>query len=119
VEARVQMAMLYDFYGSLLTVKQRQVMELYFDEDLSLGEIAAEFSVSRQAVYDTLNRAEAALKSYEDCLGLLKKHRERVTWRARIEKLLLALAKTDTTPEQRKLIVEILKLLDSKTPGGD
>ncbi len=73
MEARVRTALLYDFYGSLLTKRQQGFMELYFGEDLSLGgEIAREFGVSRQAVYDIINRAEAALKGYEQRLKLLK-----------------------------------------------
>lgn len=67
------MNLLYDFYGQLLTERQNNFMELYYGQNLSLGEIAEEFSVSRQAVYDTLKRAEQILNQYEDKLGLVAK----------------------------------------------
>lgn len=65
--------MLFDFYGQLLTDKQQKFVELYFGHDLSLGEIAENFSVSRQAVHDTLKRAEYLLNDYENKLGLVGK----------------------------------------------
>ncbi|NPV25889.1 MAG: putative DNA-binding protein [Firmicutes bacterium] len=68
-----RMALLQDFYGQLLTDKQRQVMELYYDHDLSLGEIAEEYGTSRQAVYDLIRRAEKTLEEYEAKLGLIAK----------------------------------------------
>jgi 16S rRNA (guanine1207-N2)-methyltransferase len=61
---------LFDAYGSLLTAQQRQLLCRYYQDDLSLGEIAAEMRVSRQAVHDGLRRALAALERYEAALGL-------------------------------------------------
>ena len=66
-------SLLYDFYGALLTEKQRQVMALYHEENLSLSEIGQEFGISRQAVHDTLKKAEQALEEYEDKLKLMDK----------------------------------------------
>ena len=57
-----QTSLLYDFYGQLLTERQREVMELYHEENLTLSEIADEFSISRQGVHDTLKTAEKALQ---------------------------------------------------------
>lgn len=68
-----QTSLLYDFYGQLLTKRQQEVMELYHDENLSLSEIAQEFSISRQGVHDTLKNAEKLLQSYEEKLGLVEK----------------------------------------------
>ena len=65
--------LLFDFYGKLLTKRQREVMELYYEENLSLSEIADEFEISRQGVHDALKNAEKALKGYEEKLGLLEK----------------------------------------------
>ena len=66
-------SLLYDFYSELLTEKQRQVMALYHEENLSLAEIGQEFEISRQAVHDTLKKAEQALLGYEEKLGLVEK----------------------------------------------
>ncbi len=67
--------LLYDFYGRLLTDRQKMFVELYYCQNLSLGEIAAEFKVTRQAVYDTLKRTEQSLTGYEEKLGLALKFR--------------------------------------------
>lgn len=69
--------MLFDFYRPLLTERQQTFLQLYFLEDLSLGEIAENFAVSRQAVYEHIRRAEQALEDYESKLHLLKQHEER------------------------------------------
>ena len=68
-----KISLLYDFYGRLLTEKQRQVMELYHEENLSLAEIAEEFGISRQGVHDSLKKAEHLLTEYENKLGLVAK----------------------------------------------
>jgi len=77
LEKTTRMNYLYDFYQSLLTPKQRNYMALYYLEDFSLGEIAEENSVSRQAVYDNIKRTEAMLEQYEEKLLLLEKFLER------------------------------------------
>lgn len=66
-------SLLYDFYGALLTEKQRSVMALYHEENLTLAEIADEYGISRQAVHDTLKKAEQALADYESKLNLVGK----------------------------------------------
>jgi predicted DNA-binding protein YlxM (UPF0122 family) len=68
-----RIAQLYDLYGPLLTPKQRDAVRLYYEQDLSLGEIASECQVSRQAVYDLLRRAETSLERYEQKLGFLNR----------------------------------------------
>jgi len=65
--------LLYDCYGQLLTRRQQEVMSLYHAENLSLAEIAGEFCISRQGVYDTLKNAEKSLNHYEETLGLVKR----------------------------------------------
>lgn len=68
-----RVSLLFDFYGELLTKRQKEVMELYYEENLSLSEIADEFSISRQGVHDALKNAEKALTGYEEKLGLVEK----------------------------------------------
>lgn len=65
--------LLNDYYGRLLTDHQSEIVELYYDLDLSLAEIAERFDISRQAVRDVLVRAEQKLKEYEASLGLAGK----------------------------------------------
>ncbi len=64
-------SLLYDFYGALLTDKQREVMELYHEENFSIVEIAKEMKVSKQAVYDNLKKSDKILRDYEEKLGLM------------------------------------------------
>nr|WP_216366281.1 putative DNA-binding protein [Geobacillus sp. BMUD] len=73
----MRMNYLYDFYQALLTPKQRNYMALYYLDDYSLGEIAEQYEVSRQAVYDNIRRTEAMLEQYEEKLGLLRKYERR------------------------------------------
>ena len=81
-------SMLYDFYGALLSDAQRDVMALYHEDNLSLSEIAEEIGQSRQAVHYTLKKAEAALKEYEDKLGLVKTYKERKKQADRVAELI-------------------------------
>ena len=68
-----RMAMLYDFYGDLLTERQREFYDLYYNEDLSLSEIAENEGISRQGVRDVIVRAEAAMQEIEDKTGLIRR----------------------------------------------
>jgi hypothetical protein len=70
----IKITMLFDFYGSMLTEKQQQIIKSYFYDDLSLAEIADNIGISRQGVYDHLHRSEESLENYEAKLGLLKKY---------------------------------------------
>jgi predicted DNA-binding protein YlxM (UPF0122 family) len=65
---------LYDYYGALLGERQREVYALYYEDNLSLSEIASELGVSRQAVHGALKAAAAALAEFEAKLGLVAKH---------------------------------------------
>ncbi len=66
----MHMSALFDFYGPLLTDKQKRCLQMHLYEDFSLSEISAELGISRQAVYDTLRRSEQIMQQYEDRLGL-------------------------------------------------
>lgn len=65
----VPMILLFDYYGELLTPRQKQCFDLRYNQDLSLGEIAQVLHVSRQGVYDNLSRAEALLRNMEEKTG--------------------------------------------------
>ncbi len=65
IEKTNRMNALFEFYAALLTDKQMNYIELYYADDYSLAEIAEEFGVSRQAVYDNIKRTEKILETYE------------------------------------------------------
>lgn len=71
----LEISLLLDFYGDMLTEKQKDVVELYYNEDLSLAEIAAHSHITRQGVRDSIKRAEGILIELETQLGLAKKFR--------------------------------------------
>jgi len=69
--------MLFDFYGELLTDKQREYFDLHYNEDLSLAEIAEQTGISRQGVWDIIRRAETSLRAIEEKTGLIARFTER------------------------------------------
>lgn len=72
----LEISLLLDFYGDMLTEKQRDVVELYYNEDLSLAEIASHSGITRQGVRDSIKRAESQLLDYEDRLRLAGRFRK-------------------------------------------
>jgi len=69
----LEISFLLDFYGDMLTEKQRDVVELYYNEDLSLAEIASHSGITRQGVRDSIKRAESQLLDYEEHLRLARR----------------------------------------------
>ena len=108
VDDRAKRDLLYDFYGGLLTERQRRYWELYFGLDLSLGEIAGQEGVSRQAVADALKRAGESLDALEERLHLVSEYL------LRREKLSQAFELLNEVPDGpgivrvRSLIAEVL-----------
>ena len=73
MEKNIRISILCDIYGSLLTDKQKDVLDLYYNDNLSLSEIAEEINITRQAVRDSIVKAEKKLYSFEENLGLMEK----------------------------------------------
>ncbi len=94
-----EISLLLDFYGQLLTKRQYEILDLHFNNDYSLGEIAEQLSISRQGVYDSVKKGKAVLNEMEQKLGLVKKFSEQ---RVKAEEVL-------------KIIMEInVGMLDNK-----
>lgn len=96
LEKTTRINFLYDYYVSLLTEKQRNYLSLYYHEDYSLGEIAEQTKVSRQAVYDNIKRTENLLEHYEGNLKLYEKNTKRNTLLKEIKQQI----KEDVSQEQ-------------------
>lgn len=106
LEKTNRMNVLFDFYGPLLTEKQQTFLKCYFHDDYSLGEIAADFDISRQAVYEHLKRAEQALEDYEAKLRLAERHHQIQAGLDQLEKQIAELQ-----PETRDNIQQTINLL--------
>ncbi len=73
MDERTEIAILLDFYGQLLTSRQFEILDLHYNSDCSLGEIAGQLNISRQGVYDGVKKGKEALRQFEDKLGLVKR----------------------------------------------
>ncbi|NLN06292.1 MAG: YlxM family DNA-binding protein [Firmicutes bacterium] len=100
--------LLYDFYGSLLTGRQREILELYYQHDLSLAEIADNTGISRQAVHDVVKRAVRALEKAEERLGLAARF---VAQEKDLRRLQQLLSGKTVTEEQRLEALQIVEKL--------
>lgn len=76
VEERLELSLLYDFYGALLKENQQRMFEASILEDYNFSEIAQDEGITRQGVYDTIKRATKQLEMYEKKLGLVARFRE-------------------------------------------
>lgn len=101
----LDMTLLLDYYGDLLTEKQRTCFDLYYNQDLSLAEIAQEAGISRQGVHDSLARAEAALLAMEEKTGCIARARRQ---KAALETICRAAEALEAIPEARDLAAVIL-----------
>jgi len=111
----LQMTMLFDFFGDLLTDKQREYFDLYHNEDLSLSEIAEKAGISRQGVCDIIRRAENSLTELEEKTGVVRKWWET---RAQLEQskasareLLLASESENGVNDTARKVVQLLEEL--------
>lgn len=111
-EKMVRIGRLYDHYGTLLTERQQKCLELHFLQDWSLGEIAADLGVSRQAVNDILRRSEETLEEYEKKLKLLQQEAVRAERLNRAKNLLQESVQEPASANILKALQEIDALLE-------
>ena len=114
IEKMIRVGQLYDVYGALLTERQRKCLELHFLQDWSLGEIAAEFGVSRQAVNDILRRSEETLEEYELALDLLKQEAQRTVRLQRARNLLAESLRENPSEKVTQALTEINTILEQE-----
>ena len=108
----LEMTLLFDYYGELLTERQRMCFDLRHNQDLSLGEIAEELHVSRQGVYDNLSRAEAMLRNMEEKTGCVRRD---LAGRRAVQKIrsITAQLQKSADKEVSDLAAQIVAALDS------
>lgn len=105
-----RMALLYDFYGEVLTQRQKEFYDLYYNEDLSLSEIAENNGITRQGVRDVIVRAEAIMTELEDKTGLIRRFHKMSAQLSQIKRCageILALNNKYDDPELERLAREI------------
>lgn len=105
-----EMNNLLDFYGKLLSEKQYRAMEMYYEYDYSLNEIAEDLNISKQAVSDNLKRAEANLRDYDSKLNLIESYKKRKNIKEELKNLIECFEKNskdydNNTLEKIKTIV--------------
>lgn len=105
-----EIAVLLDFYGEILTEKQRDVIDLYYNQDLSLAEIAVEYGITRQGVRDSIKRGEGLLTEMEEKLGFAKRHR---TMKQSYDKVLEQVLLIESYNDQFCFSKEITEAADS------
>ena len=111
-EKNLEMSFLLDFYGEVLSERRRNVMSMYYNEDLSLAEIADEIGISRQGVRDLIKKSEEELSMLEEKLGLAKKF-ERV--KACADRLEAILTENDISEELRRNIIDLTEQIKANT----
>lgn len=109
MNSKLEISLLYDFYGELLQSSQQRVVELYVNDDLSLSESAELLGISRQGVRDSLARAERKLNEYEKKLGLVRAHREQRERDGKIRGIIRSIR--DNPQAADELLTEIEELL--------
>ena len=107
-----RMTMLFDFYGEVLTPRQKEFFDLYYNEDLSLGEIAENYGISRQGVRDVIVRAEAIMTDLEDKTGLMKRF---MLMQQQVQAILDAAEKIQTVNYRQYDNPELARLADEIT----
>lgn len=108
-EKNLKLACLLDFYGEVLSERKQSVLSLYYNEDLSLAEIAEEIGISRQGVRDLIKKAEEELLFLEEKLGLEKKFNEALAQSDKIFELIEKENASDTLRNELGTLVQILK----------
>ena len=108
-EKNLKLASLLDFYGEVLSERKQSVLSLYYNDDLSLAEIAEEIGISRQGVRELIKKSEEELIFLEEKLGLKKKFNEALSQSDKIFARLEAERVSDELKEEMQALVQILK----------
>lgn len=114
MDERYRISMLLDIYGSLLTEKQLDLMNLYYNEDLSLSEISEVNNTSRQAIHDVIKRCQKILNNYEEKLRVLERIMEHDNMRESVSKQIDFILKNRDSIDINKELLKIKDVMSSK-----
>ena len=109
----LRMTLLFDFFGDLLTEKQHEYFDLYYNEDLSLSEIAGNVGITRQGVRDIIVRAEATLLDYEERTGIVARFQQRNADIDRAEELARSSSESAKDSDIANMAEELTVILES------
>ncbi|MCL1935599.1 MAG: hypothetical protein FWF57_04385 [Defluviitaleaceae bacterium] len=110
MEKHIRLGILYDFYGELLTEKQQKMFEMYYNENLSLREIAEDMNITYQAVRDNIKRAENSILEYEEKLEIFKKYKLR---KQKLENLIEEINLIDAlNSKKQKILFDIKSIIE-------
>jgi predicted DNA-binding protein YlxM (UPF0122 family) len=107
-----EISLLLDFYGQLLTDRQYEILDLHYNNDYTLSEIAQQLNISRQGVYDNEKRGRAVLNEYEEKLGLVNKFSDQ---RQKIKGILVQLSHVnidELSENNKKVIIQVQQQID-------
>lgn len=105
-EKDLSIGFLLDFYGDVLTERRRDALDFYYNDDMSLSEIAEEMGISRQGVRDLIKKAEEELRFYEEKLGLAKKFENAQKHASRALKMCESGETAERIEEEIRLLLE-------------
>ena len=108
-EKDLNIGFLLDFYGDVLKDRRREALDLYYNNDMSLSEIAVEMDISRQGVRDLIKKAEEELLFYEERLGLAKKFENAQKQAARVLDLCENRAEHTVLEEEIRLLIKTVE----------
>lgn len=108
LDKNVEIPMLLDIYGSILPIVQRDSLDMYYNSDLSLGEIADNTGKSRQSVFDTIKRGEHTLQEMEENLKILAKNKTLQSKIENIKLLLMEIKRCKSSDKSKKLFDSVL-----------
>ena len=108
-EKNLELGYLLDFYGELLSERKRTVMDMYYNEDLSLAEIATEIGISRQGARDIIKKSEEELIFFEEKLGLAKKLQ---SVSQKVNELKITSCRVDLPQDFREKLDELISMVE-------
>ena len=110
-EKNMKVAYLLDFYADVLDEHVKDVMKAYYEDDLSLAEIASDVGISRQGIRHLIKKGEESIEFYESKLGLARRYDELSSVAASLSKVYERISETDSLKEEANVIQDVIKVV--------